>query len=91
MFVLSSISRFLEFWSVNHTSIYENFELKGFKNIDILGKISINWTKKLLGANVYKTLESYWYSLFTVLQWANTTSVISSPFSSLHLYFHHYF
>ena len=26
MFILSSISRGLEFWSVNHTSIYENSE-----------------------------------------------------------------
>ena len=31
-FVLSSISSGLEFWSVNHTSIYENSESKGFKN-----------------------------------------------------------
>ena len=33
MFILSSISRGLELWSVNHTSIYENSELKGFRNI----------------------------------------------------------
>ena len=42
MFILSSISRGLEFGSVNHTLIYENSELKVFKNIKLLGKISIN-------------------------------------------------
>ena len=31
MFILSSISGDLEFRSVNHTSIYENSEPKGFK------------------------------------------------------------
>ena len=60
MFILPSISRCLEFWSVNHTSIYENSELNDFKNIDILGKISINCPKKILGANVYKTFELCW-------------------------------
>ena len=35
MFILSSISSGLEFWSVNHTSIYENSELRVFKNIRI--------------------------------------------------------
>ena len=33
MFILSSISGGLEFWSVKHTSIYEKFELKVFENI----------------------------------------------------------
>ena len=33
MFVLSSISSGLESLSVNHNSIYENLELKVFKNI----------------------------------------------------------
>ena len=60
MFVLSSISRGLEFWSVNHTSIYENSELKAFKNIKFLGEISNNWRNDLLGTNVYKTLQSCW-------------------------------
>ena len=52
MFVLSSISRGLEFWSVNHTSIYENSELKAFKNIKFLGEISNNWRNDLLGTNI---------------------------------------
>ena len=60
MLILSSISRGLEFWSVNHTSIYENSELKAFKNIKFLGEISNNWRNDLLGTNVYKTLESCW-------------------------------
>ena len=60
MLILSSISRGLEFWSVNHTSIYEKSELKAFKNIKLLGEISNNWRNDLLGTNVYKTLESCW-------------------------------
>ena len=57
MFVISSISRGLEFRSVNHTSIYGNSESNVFKNIKLLGEISNNWPKDLLGKNVYKTLE----------------------------------
>ena len=60
MFILSSISSGLEFWSVNHNSIYENSELKVFKNIKFFSEISSNPTNELLGANVYKTLESCW-------------------------------
>ena len=57
MFILSSISSGLEFWSVNHTWLYENSESKVFKNIRFLSKISNNWPNYLLGTNVYKTLE----------------------------------
>ena len=57
MFILSSISRALELWSVNHTSIYENSELNIFKNIKFLVEISNNWRNDILGINVYKTLE----------------------------------
>ena len=60
MFVLSPISRGLKFWSVNHTSLDEISELKDFKNINLFGEISSNWPNDLLGANVYKTLESCW-------------------------------
>ena len=42
MFILSSISSGLEFWSVNHTSIYESSELKVFKNINYFGEIASN-------------------------------------------------
>ena len=31
MFILSSISRGLELWPVNHFSIYENSESEGFE------------------------------------------------------------
>ena len=54
MFILSSISGALEFWSVNDTSIYENSELKVFKNIKFFGEISSNWPNDLLGTKVYK-------------------------------------
>ena len=57
MFILSSISRGLEFWSVTHTLIYDNSESYVFKNIKLLGEISNNWPNDLLGTNVYKTLE----------------------------------
>ena len=60
MFILSSISRGLDFWRVNHTSIYEISETKVFKNIKFLGEISNNWPSDLLGTNLYKTLESCW-------------------------------
>ena len=53
MFLLSSS---LEFWSVNHISIYENSKLKVFKNIKFLGEVSNNWPNHLLGTKVYKTL-----------------------------------
>ena len=45
MLVLSSISSGFGFWSVNHTLIYENFELIVSKNIEFFGKISkvTNW------------------------------------------------
>ena len=57
MFILSSISSGLEFLSVNQISIYENFKLKVFKNMKILGEMSNNWPKYLLGTYVYRTLE----------------------------------
>ena len=53
MFILSSIAIGLEFWSVNHTSICENSELKVLQNfVKFLGEILVT--------NVYKTLESCW-------------------------------
>ena len=42
MFILSSISTDLEFWSVNHASIWENSESKVFKDRTFLGKICNN-------------------------------------------------
>ena len=60
MFILFSISSGLGFWSVNHSSIYENSESKVFKNITFLDEISDNWLNDFLGTNVYKTLESCW-------------------------------
>ena len=42
MFILSSVSGRLEFWSGNHTSIYENSESKVFKNIKLWMKSLIN-------------------------------------------------
>ena len=60
MFVLASMSGGLEFWSVNHTSAYENSKLKFFRNMKFFGKISNNWPNNLSGTNVYKTPESSW-------------------------------
>ena len=60
MFTLSSISNGLEFWSVNHTSIHDNSELKVFKNIKFLSEISNNWPNDLFRMKEWKTLESCW-------------------------------
>ena len=60
MFILSSISCGLEFWSVNHTSIYENSESIFFKNKEFLGEMYSNWPKGLLGTNADKSLELRW-------------------------------
>ena len=60
IFILSYISRLLEFWSVNNTSTDKNFESKVLKNIRLLGEISNNWPKYLLGTNIYKTIEFCW-------------------------------
>ena len=77
MFLLSSISTGLKFWFVNHTSIYENSGLKFFTNITFFGGISSNWPNDLLRTNIYKTLGPCRWSLLTILQCINTTSVIS--------------
>ena len=60
MFILSSISSGSELRSVNDTSIYENSELKLFKNVNLFRETSSNWTNDLLGTRVYKTLDSCW-------------------------------
>ena len=60
MFILPYISSGLEFQLVNHTSIYQNSELKVFKKIIFFGEISSKWPNDLLRTNVYKTLESCW-------------------------------
>ena len=51
MFILSSTFGGLEFWSVDHTSILENSELKVFKNLKCLGEISNNWPNDLFATN----------------------------------------
>ena len=48
MIILSSIFSDLEFWSVNHTSLYENSELKLFWKMKFLGGISNNWPNLLI-------------------------------------------
>ena len=52
MFILPFISSDLEFWSVNHTSIYENAQLKVIENIRILVEISNNQSNDLFGINI---------------------------------------
>ena len=60
MFIVFLIFKGLEFWLVDHTWRYENFESKVFKNITFLGELSNNWPNALLGKNEYNTLESCW-------------------------------
>ena len=57
IFILSSICRKLELWSVTHTSTYEDSEWNVFKNGKYSGEISNNWPIYLLGTNLYRTLE----------------------------------
>ena len=52
MLILSSTSSGLEFSSVNHTSIYENSELKAFRNVKFLGEVSNNQPNGLFGTNI---------------------------------------
>ena len=59
MLIVSSISRGLGFWSLNHISIYKISELNFFKKIKVLGELSSNWPYDLLGTNVYNTLDFY--------------------------------
>ena len=61
MIILSSTSRGLEFWSVNHTSIYENLKLNLFKNIKFLGEISSNWPNNLLGMHVFHAMHVFYF------------------------------
>ena len=60
IFILSSISSSLEYWSVNHTSICGNSESNVFKIIKFSGEILNNWPNDLLGKNVIKTLKFCW-------------------------------
>ena len=61
-----------------------NSELNALKKIRFVGEISNKLTNGLFGTKVYKTLESCWESLLTILQWANTTSVISTNVVHFH-------
>ena len=61
MLILSYISRGVGFWSVNHTSMYENSKSNFvFNNVKFSGDISSNWPNNLLETNVYKTFEFCW-------------------------------
>ena len=60
MFILSSISNGLDFWSVNHTLIYENLESNVmFWNIQNFG-MKYLMIDEMNEINVYKTLEYFW-------------------------------
>ena len=56
MLILCSISSGLEFWSVNNNSIYENSELKVFKNINVFDEKFSNWPNDLLETKVLLNL-----------------------------------
>ena len=60
MFILSTISNNLEFWSVNLTLIYEKTKLKDFKNIKFPDEISNNWPDDLFW---YKCTQDSWIML----------------------------
>ena len=52
-FILSSICNGWLFWSVNHTSMYENSELNVFKKIEFVDEIFNKLPNVLFGTNVY--------------------------------------
>ena len=49
MFILCSVSSGLDFFSANHTGLYDNSESNVFKNRKFLVEISNKWPKDLLG------------------------------------------
>ena len=60
MFILSSFSSGLEFWSVHHTYLYENSESNVLKNITFLGEISNKWPNDILETSAFRTFEYCW-------------------------------
>ena len=58
--MLNQIAHYFDNLIFFYTSIYENSELKVLKNIKVFSEISRNWPNDLLGANIYKALESSW-------------------------------
>ena len=60
MFTLSSISKGLIFWSVNHNSIDWNSAIVVFSNVNKWDEIVINRPNYLLGTKVDNTLEAFW-------------------------------
>ena len=65
MFILSSISRGLEFRSVIHASIHENPKSNVFKNIKFLGEIPNNEPNDLLVSN--KCIQYSWFLLIIII------------------------
>ena len=63
-----------------------NSELNVFKGIKSDREISNELPNGLFGTNVYKTLESCWWSLLTIIQWTNTTPVISRYFFTVFIF-----
>lgn len=60
MFILSSVSSGIEFWSLNYTlKDKKKSKLKEFKNTKFLGEASNDWSNDLLGSNVYKTVDFF--------------------------------
>ena len=58
--------------------MYRKSELNVSKGIKFVGALSHKLPLGLFQTNVCETRESYWYSLLTMLQWTNTTSIIST-------------
>ena len=63
MFILSSISIGSEFWSVNHTSIYQSSEWNVFKYKKYLDEISNKSPNDVLGTNLILFFILYTYIL----------------------------
>ena len=77
LFILSSISNGWLLWSVNHTSIAWNSELNIFKKTWFFWRNLWETINGIFEKDIYKTPESCWKSLLTMLLWTTTASVIS--------------
>ena len=59
MFILSFISRGLEFWSVNHTTVYESSKSKFFKITKFLGENILIIDQMIYCEQMYTRLLNY--------------------------------
>ena len=76
-------SHHIYLWLSSTTLAFQSFGFQKFKKIY---SFDLECNSFILGANVHKTFELYWYWLLTILQWTNiTSSFLSNHTFSSHL------